>query len=124
VESLGYPGAGDVTIFNALSMSALGIGNHGFDGGANQYCTMVASQAMPSLTVNLDFDDFVCSPALTISPDAQECSSVAGTVAKSCFVTLEDGSKVGLIGRAPAEFFNVVEDPTETLPGLDFVGGR
>jgi 2',3'-cyclic-nucleotide 2'-phosphodiesterase (5'-nucleotidase family) len=32
--------------------------------------------------------------------------------------------RVGVIGRAPADFFNVIRDPLETLPGLDFVGGR
>ena len=29
-----------------------------------------------------------------------------------------------MIGRSPAEFFNVVAEPSVTLPGLDFFGGR
>jgi hypothetical protein len=32
--------------------------------------------------------------------------------------------RIGLIGRAPADFFNIIEDPDTNLPGLDFVGGR
>jgi len=42
---------------------------------------------------------------------------------KSCFV-IAGGHKIGFIGRAPADFFNVIEDPEATLGGLDFVGGR
>lgn len=125
VESLGsIPGGGDASIFNALSFSALGTGNHEFDGGADEYCAMVQMQQMPVLAANLDFSQFVCTPALTISSDAQECSALAGSVAKSCYVETSHGLTVGLIGRAPEDFFEVTNDPDETLPGLDFVGGR
>jgi hypothetical protein len=47
-------------------------------------------------------------------------SDVATCTLKICPIL----SQVGLIGRAPAGFFEVVENPSETLPGLDFVGGR
>ena len=33
-------------------------------------------------------------------------------------------SGIGLVGRSPADFFNVILRPNETIPGLDFVGGR
>lgn len=122
-SSLGsYPGGGDVSIFNALSMTALGTGNHEFDGGADEYCRVVQSLSMPVLVANLDFSQLTCSPNITVSPDAQECSSVAGTIAKSCYVEMSNGLTVGLIGRAPEDFFEQVD--ADTLPGLDFVGGR
>lgn len=124
VESLGFPGAGDVAIFNELSLTALGAGNHEWDGGADEFCAMLASQKMPYLAVNLDFTNLVCNTMVRLSSDAQECASAGGGAAKSCYVSLDNGLTVGLIGRAPAGFFNVVANPLERLPGLDFVGGR
>ncbi|ACI64263.1 predicted protein, partial [Thalassiosira pseudonana CCMP1335] len=123
VPSLGAPGLGDSSIFNALGINALGLGNHGFDGGADEFCGIVAYNEMPSLAVNLDFSNFVCAAGIVISEDAMECSTIGGSVAKSCYVDFGN-MKVGLIGRAPAGFFEVVENPSEKLPGLDFVGGR
>ena len=79
---------------------------------------------MPYLAVNLDFTRLVCNNMVRLSSDAQECASAGGGAAKSCYVSLDNGLTVGLIGRAPAGFFNVVANPLERLPGLDFVGGR
>jgi 2',3'-cyclic-nucleotide 2'-phosphodiesterase (5'-nucleotidase family) len=42
---------------------------------------------------------------------------------RSTYVQVADQC-IGLIGRAPADFFNVIKDPDTTLPGLDFFGGR
>lgn len=105
-------------------MAALGTGNHDFDGGADEYCAIVQKLEMPVIVANLDFASFECAPGLTVSSDAQECSSVAGTVAKSCYVEASNGLKVGLVGRTPENFFEQVNDPDARLPGLDFVGGR
>ena len=86
VPSLGAPGLGDSSIFNALGINALGLGNHGFDGGADEFCGIVAYNEMPSLAVNLDFSNFVCAAGIVISEDAMECSTIGGSVAKSCYV--------------------------------------
>lgn len=88
---------------------------------------MLFAAEYPFISVNLDFSQSVltddCAPAIRIGPDANECSAVAGHVVKSCFVETTIG-RVGLIGRSPADFFNVIEDPDTNLPGIDFVGGR
>ncbi|MCS1408760.1 MAG: hypothetical protein M2R45_01937 [Verrucomicrobia subdivision 3 bacterium] len=56
-------------------------------------------------------------PAIEIS---EEGSSGA---ANSTWVEV-NGERIGLIGRAPADFFNVIDDTDVNLPGLGFVGGR
>jgi 2',3'-cyclic-nucleotide 2'-phosphodiesterase (5'-nucleotidase family) len=48
---------------------------------------------------------------------------MAGHVVKSCYIETNVGL-VGLVARAPADFFNVVDDPETFTPGLDFIGGR
>lgn len=127
IPSLGQPGLADIAIFNAMGLDGNGIGNHEFDGGSSEFAYMLFSAAYPFISVNLDFTASMLSdataPPIRIGPDAAECSSVMGHVVKSCFVETSIG-RVGLIGRSPADFFNVIEDPSTNLPGIDFVGGR
>lgn len=91
---------------------------------------MLAVAEYPFLAANLDFSNVVQSgsPDIKIVADAGPCEDAFGAVSKSCFYSLpvkkDHVVKVGLIGRAPADFFNIIEDPDNTIPGLDFVGGR
>jgi 2',3'-cyclic-nucleotide 2'-phosphodiesterase (5'-nucleotidase family) len=126
VESLGAPGLGDIVIYNALGETANGIGNHEFDGGINDFARMLDAADYPFLAVNLDFSQVELAegvPEIEIGEDGASVEENAGKVAKSAYVEV-GGERIGLIGRAPADFFNVIADPEETLPGLDFVGGR
>lgn len=126
VSWLGAPGLGDISLYNAMGLDANGMGNHEFDGGINDFARMLDRAHYPFIAANLDFsaveleDD---TPPIRIGRDAQACSRSRGKVVKSCWLNVA-GEKVGLIGRAPADFFNVIKDPATTLPGLDFVGGR
>lgn len=126
VESLGARGLADIAFFNAMGLTANGIGNHEFDGGIDDFARMLSNANYPFLAVNLDFSSVVLGegvPAIEIGVDGASVIENAGKVAKSAWVEI-NGEKIGLIGRAPADFFNVIADPSETLPGLDFVGGR
>ena len=125
VAALGAPGLGDIAIFNALGETATGIGNHEFDGGINDFARMLSVAEYPFLAVNLDFSavELEGDLAIEIGEDGLSVEELAGKVAKSAYVEI-GGERIGLIGRAPADFFNVVEDPDVNLPGLDFVGGR
>jgi 2',3'-cyclic-nucleotide 2'-phosphodiesterase (5'-nucleotidase family) len=88
---------------------------------------MLFAAEFPFISVNLDFSNSTltddCAPAIRIGPDAKECAAVAGHVVNSCYIPTSIG-RIGLIARSPADFFNVVDDPAKTLPGIDFVGGR
>ena len=126
VESLGTPGLADIAFFNAMNLTANGMGNHEFDAGLDNFATMLSTANYPFLAVNLDFSNATVGegvPAITIAEDGQNVTDIAGQVAKSAFVEV-GGERIGLIGRAPADFFNVIEDPDTNLPGVDFVGGR
>ena len=126
VEGLGANGLADIAFYNAMGLDANGIGNHEFDGGINDFATMLASAAYPFIAVNLDFSAVQLAegtPAIQIGEDGGNAVDNAGKVVKSAWVEA-GGEKIGLIGRAPAGFFEVINDPDETLPGLDFVGGR
>jgi 2',3'-cyclic-nucleotide 2'-phosphodiesterase (5'-nucleotidase family) len=126
VESLGANGLADIAFYNAMGLNANGIGNHEFDGGINDFATMLASAAYPFIAVNLDFSAVQLAegtPAIQIGEDGGNAADNAGKVVKSAWMEA-GGEKIGLIGRAPAGFFEVINDPDETLPGLDFVGGR
>jgi 2',3'-cyclic-nucleotide 2'-phosphodiesterase (5'-nucleotidase family) len=126
VESLGANGLADIAFYNAMGLNANGIGNHEFDGGINDFATMLAAAAYPFIAVNLDFSAVQLAegtPAIQIGEDGGNAADNAGKVVKSAWVEA-GGEKIGLIGRAPAGFFEVINDPDETLPGLDFVGGR
>ena len=126
VESLGANGLADIAFYNAMGLNANGIGNHEFDGGINDFATMLASAAYPFIAVNLDFSAVQLvegTPAIQIGEDGGNAADNAGKVVKSAWMEA-GGEKIGLIGRAPAGFFEVINDPDETLPGLDFVGGR
>ena len=126
VESLGANGLADIAFYNAMGLNANGIGNHEFDGGINDFATMLASAAYPFIAVNLDFSAVQLvegTPAIQIGEDGGNAADNAGKVVKSAWLEA-GGEKIGLIGRAPAGFFEVINDPDETLPGLDFVGGR
>lgn len=126
VPDLGAPGLGDIAIYNAMGLKANGMGNHEFDGGIDDFARMLAAANYPFIAANLDFSQVQLgtgTPTIEIGTDAQACFHSRGKVVKSCWV-LAGGQRVGLIGRAPADFFNVISDPANTLPGLDFVGGR
>ena len=122
----GAPGLADIDLYNAMGLKANGMGNHEFDGGINEFATMLAAANYPFIAVNLDFSEVELAPGapkIQIGRDAVACRPMAGKVVRSCSI-MAGGEKVGLIGRAPAGFFNVISDPANTLPGLDFVGGR
>lgn len=126
VEGLGAPGLADIAMYNAMGVDANGMGNHEFDGGINEFAQMLATASYPFLAVNLDFSQVVLdegTPEILIGEDGSDCQQNAGKVLKSCVLDA-NGQRLGLIGRAPADFFNVIEDPATNLPGLDFFGGR
>jgi len=126
VDELGAPGLGDIAMFNAMGLSANGFGNHVFDGGINDFARMLDKANYPFLAVNLDFSDVELAegaPEIEIGKDGASVKENAGKVARSSYVEV-GGERIGLIGRAPADFFNVINDPAETIPGLDFYGGR
>ena len=126
IERFGQPGLADIAMFGAMGLQANGIGNHEFDGGINQFAHMLAAASYPFITVNLDFSNAVLedgTPDIRFGRDAAPCFLGAGKIVKSCWLQT-GGSKVGLIGRAPADFFNVIANPTVTMPGVDFIGGR
>lgn len=126
VESLGAPGLADIAFFNASGLTANGLGNHEFDGGLDDFSIMLAEADYPFLAVNMDFSDAQVSegvPPIEIGEDGASVTENAGKVAKSSYVEV-NGERIGLIGRAPADFFNVINDPDTTMPGVDFVGGR
>ncbi|MCB1019037.1 MAG: hypothetical protein KDC27_03865, partial [Acidobacteria bacterium] len=126
VPELGAPGLGDIAIYNAMNLAANGMGNHEFDGGINDTARMIDFANYPWVSVNLDFRNVVLEPGtppIRIAPDAAVSTQDAGQVAKSTILQVGEDC-IGFIGRSPADFFNVVADPPNTLPGLDFVGGR
>jgi 2',3'-cyclic-nucleotide 2'-phosphodiesterase (5'-nucleotidase family) len=126
VETLGAPGLGDIAMYNAMGVLANGMGNHEFDGGIDEFAEMLATAAYPFLAVNLDFSNVTVqegTPEIAIGEDGSACSDNAAKVLKSCVLEV-DGQMLGLIGRAPSEFFNVTCTTEEECPGLDFVGGR
>jgi len=126
VPELGAPGLADIAMFNANRVRGNGIGNHEFDGGIDEFATMLATARFPFIAANLDFSDVELqpeSPVIRRGVDAGPCVAAGGKVVKSCWVWA-GFQRVGLIGRAPADLFNVVADPDTTVPGLDFVGGR
>ena len=134
-EVFGADGLGDIRIYNAMHLAANGIGNHEFDGGINDFSRMLAAADYPFIAANLDFsqvrlqnrpdpdDEDIPAPLIEIGIDGASVEFNAGKVVKSAYIDV-NGERVGLIGRAPADFFNVIADPDNTLPGLDFVGGR
>ncbi len=126
VAGLGAPGLADIAFFNAMGLAANGIGNHEFDGGLDDFARMLAAADYPFLAVNLDFSNARTSegmPPIRIGVDGGSVAENAGKVARSAYIEAA-GERIGLIGRAPADFFNVIKDPETTLPGVDFVGGR
>ncbi|MDZ7752439.1 MAG: bifunctional metallophosphatase/5'-nucleotidase [Gammaproteobacteria bacterium] len=125
-EAFGAPGLGDIMMFNAMGLAANGMGNHEFDGGIDEFAVMLREADYPFVAANLDFGNVELdpvTPAIRSGRDGGSCLANRGKVVKSC-VVVRGGQRIGLIGRAPADFFNVIEDPDTTLPGLDFVGGR
>jgi 2',3'-cyclic-nucleotide 2'-phosphodiesterase (5'-nucleotidase family) len=125
-EAFGAPGLGDIKMYNAMGLAANGMGNHEFDGGIEEFAVMLHEANYPFIAVNLDFSNVELAPgtpAIEVGRDGSSCFVNRGKVVKSCWL-VRGGQRIGLIGRAPADFFNVIEDPANTLPGLDFVGGR
>lgn len=125
-EAFGSNGLGDIMFFNAMGLTANGIGNHEFDSGIDDFATMLSHADYPFVAVNLDFDNVVLAdgtPEIQRGIDGGSVQQNAGKIVKSAHIMV-GGEKIGIIGRAPADFFNVINDPENTLPGLDFVGGR
>jgi 2',3'-cyclic-nucleotide 2'-phosphodiesterase (5'-nucleotidase family) len=125
-EGLGAPGLGDIALYNAMDLVANGMGNHEFDGGINDFARMLEKADYPFIAVNLDFSDVELAegvPEIEIGENGASVEENAGKVVKSAYVEV-GGERIGLIGRAPADFFNVINDPDKTIPGLDFSGGR
>jgi 2',3'-cyclic-nucleotide 2'-phosphodiesterase (5'-nucleotidase family) len=126
VPSLGAPGMADIAFFNAMGLTANGTGNHEFDGGIDDFARMLAAARYPFIAANLDFSRVVLKPGTPPIRGGQDGGSVvenAGRVVRSAYVEV-GGERIGLVGRAPADFFNIIARPNETTPGLDFVGGR
>lgn len=126
VPSLGARGLGDIAIYNALRLVANGMGNHEFDGGIDDFARMLAAANYPFIAANLDFGAVRVSggaPPIRIGRDGGSIAENAGKVVRSAYVEVA-GERIGIVSRAPADFFNVVADPDQTLPGLDFFGGR
>jgi len=125
VGELGEPGLADIVMYNGMGLLANGMGNHELDGGIDEFAQMLAAAAYPFLAVNLDFSNVTLqegTPAIAIGEDGTACSENAAKVLKSCVLEV-DGQRLGLIGRAPSEFFQVTCTGEEECPGLDFVGG-
>jgi 2',3'-cyclic-nucleotide 2'-phosphodiesterase (5'-nucleotidase family) len=126
VPSLGAPGMADIAFFNAMQLTANGMGNHEFDGGIDDFARMLAAARYPFISANLDFSRVALksgTPPIRTGKDGGSAAENAGRVVKSAYVEV-GGQKIGYIGRAPADFFNIIARPSETTPGLDFVGGR
>ncbi len=126
VEAFGQPGLADIAFYNAMGLTANGIGNHEFDGGIDEFAHLLEAAQYPFIAANLDFSNVMLadgSPAIEIGEDGGSVEENAGKIVRSAYVMV-NGEKIGLVGRAPADFFNVVADPDTTLPGLDFFGGR
>jgi len=126
VEELGHPGLADIAFYNAMGLTANGIGNHEFDGGINEFAQMLAKANYPFIAANLDLSNAELeegTPSIEIGEDGGSVDENAGKIVRSAYVEV-NGEKIGLIGRAPADFFNVIADPDTTMPGVDFYGGR
>lgn len=125
VGELGEPGLADIVMYNGMGLLANGMGNHELDGGIDEFAQMLAVAAYPFLAVNLDFSNVTLqegTPEIAIGEDGSACSENAAKVLKSCVLEV-DGQRLGLIGRAPSEFFQVTCTGEEECPGLDFIGG-
>ena len=123
---LGHPGLGDIEMYNAMGLRANGMGNHEFDGGIDEFAFMLENAEYPFVAANLDFSNVQLkprTPEIQIGMDRHRAKLNPGKVVHSTWIKV-DSERIGLIGRAPADFFNVIKDPDRTLPGLDFVGGR
>lgn len=126
VPALGANGLADIAFFNAMGLVANGIGNHEFDGGIDDFAVMLSKAKYPFIAANLDFSQARLKPGTPPIPIGRDGGSVeenAGKVVRSAHVVV-GGEKIGLIGRAPAEFFNVIARPDQPMPGVDFLGGR
>lgn len=126
VPELGAPGIGDIELYNAMGLVANGMGNHEFDGGINDFARMLERADYPFVAANLDFSNVLVDPTapeIEIGEDGTRRYLNNGKVVRSTYIQVADQC-IGVIGRAPADFFNVIKDPDNTLPGLDFFGGR
>lgn len=126
VPEYGAPGIADIEFYNAMGLAVNGMGNHEFDGGINDFSRMLSRAGYPFVAVNLDFTGAQVDPSappITIGVDGDKNTRNAGKVVHSTVVQAFNHC-IGVIGRAPADFFNVIKDPPQTIPGIDFVGGR
>lgn len=126
ISSLGANGLADIEFYNLMGLQANGMGNHEFDSGIDDFAFMLNKANYPFIAANLDFSKVRLkpnSPKIQIGEDASNAKDNAGKVVRSAYVEIK-GEKVGLIGHAPPDFFNVLEDPDVNHKGLDFFGGR
>jgi 2',3'-cyclic-nucleotide 2'-phosphodiesterase (5'-nucleotidase family) len=126
VPYLSKPGLGDIKMYNAMDLKANGMGNHEFDGGINEFAHMLNAANYPFVAVNLNFHNVELEPGtpeIEIGMDWHRAKQNSGKVVRSTWIKI-GSERIGVIGRAPADFFNVIKDPDTTLPGLDFYGGR
>jgi 2',3'-cyclic-nucleotide 2'-phosphodiesterase (5'-nucleotidase family) len=126
VEEYGSGGIGDIEAYNSMRVRANGMGNHEFDAGIDDFSRMLERARYPFVAVNLDFTNAQVgpeAPEIEIGEDRGFARPNAGKVVKSTILRVFSNC-VALIGRAPADFFNVIKDPDNTIPGIDFVGGR
>ncbi len=126
VPAFGAPGIADIEFYNAMGLAVNGMGNHEFDGGIDDFSRMLARAEYPFIAVNLDFTNAQVGPTapeIEIGVDRDRATRQTGKVVKSTLLQAFDQC-IGVIGRAPADFFNVIKDPARTIPGIDFVGGR
>jgi 2',3'-cyclic-nucleotide 2'-phosphodiesterase (5'-nucleotidase family) len=127
IEEYGARGIADILIYNAMRVAVNGMGNHEFDGNIDDFSKMLQWAEYPFAAVNLDFSGVMqldpATPEIEIGEDRVRSKKVNGKVVRSTILNV-DGQCIGVIGRAPADFFNVIADPLNTLGGLDFVGGR
>jgi 2',3'-cyclic-nucleotide 2'-phosphodiesterase (5'-nucleotidase family) len=126
VPAYGSGGIGDILIYNAMKVRANGMGNHEFDGGIDDFAKMLARANYPFIAANLDFTRAQVAdgtPPIRIGRDGGACFESRGKVVKSCWV-VAGAQRVGLIGLAPVDFFNIISNPSVTIPGIDFAGGR
>ena len=126
VEDLGAGGLGDIALHNAMGMAAVGIGDHEFTRGIDDFARILEAARYPFLAANLDFSGVILSegsPAIRRGTDGGSAEENAGKVAGSAWIEV-GGERIGLVGHAPDDLFNEALEPDRLLPGLDFIGGR
>lgn len=99
-------GRGDIALLNAMGFRASALGNHELDRGTGAFAATIGSESrngrtypgamFPYLSSNLEFagDDNLRDLAV---PDGQEAVLVAGSLARSAVITVDD-QRIGVVG--------------------------